>query len=97
MGILKTLISLLVIGFFVYVGTTVQFGDHTLFRHFANIWTSTETQKMVQGVKETGAPIVKRVKRGIRVGMQEATKPTDAGMTNDGAKEAKDTLLQTQK
>ena len=75
MILIRTLVTLVVLGGLIYVGTTVNFGDRTLFGHFANIWASEETQNMVEGVKEKSGPIVERVKRGVRAGVDEANKP----------------------
>ncbi len=74
MRIMRTLVTVVVLGTLVYVGTTIQFGDRTLFGHFAKIWASEETQNMVKGVKEKSAPILERVKRGVEAGVNEANK-----------------------
>lgn len=53
-----------------YCGATVRLGERTFFAHVARIWTTEETQELVQGVKESGAPVVERIKRGVRAGIE---------------------------
>ena len=58
---------------FVYFGLTVKLGSRTLFGHAVNIWQAEETQEMVDGVKQTSAPVVEKVARGARAGWDEVT------------------------
>lgn len=76
---IRGLISLTVLAGFIYVGATVELGTRTLFGHVANVWSSDEAQEMVEGVKEGSAPMVERLERGVRAGVEAARQdaPTD--------------------
>ena len=69
---IRSLVGLLLIASLAYCGATVPLGERTFFQHMANIWSSDQTQEMVEGVKETSAPLVERVKRGVKAGIEGA-------------------------
>lgn len=77
---MRTIISLVVIAALVYFGTTVKLGERTFFGHIVNIWSSDEAQDMVEGIKETSGPMVERVQRGVKAGLEEASRSRDAGV-----------------
>lgn len=79
LSILRTLLILALLLFFVVCGATVKLGDRTFFQHVARIWQSDETQDMVKGIEKKSGPVVDRVKRGVKKGLEEATKDLDAG------------------
>lgn len=81
--VIRRLISLALLGGFIYVGATVKLGERTFFGHIANIWRADETQEMVEGVKEKGGPALKKVKRGVKAGWSEVNK-NEAAPTGDG-------------
>ncbi len=78
-SLLRTLISLAILAAFVVCGATVKLGDRTLFEHVGRIWQSEEAQEMVDGVKKKSGPVVERVKRGVKAGVEAAQEPVDAG------------------
>jgi hypothetical protein len=71
---IKFLISMALLGGFLWFGFTVPLGKHTLFGHFKAIWNSKETQDMVDGTKDAAGPAVDKLKRGVKAGVDEATK-----------------------
>ena len=75
---LRTLFSLVIIGGLAYCGATVPLGERTFFGHVANIWASDEAQEMVDGVKDKSQPLVDRVKRGVRAGLNEDSQAPDS-------------------
>lgn len=99
MGLIRSLLSLTVLGLFIVVGFTVPIGERTLFGHVSNIWEADETQELVDGVKESSGPLVDRVKRGVQAGLadDETTEPAleETKLTSDdskpGASDAKPT------
>lgn len=72
MGLIRTIIMLALLGGFAYCGATVDLGERTLFQHVAQIWSTDETQDLVDGVKDTGEPLMERLQRGIEAGLEEA-------------------------
>jgi hypothetical protein len=60
---------------FIWFGSNVNLGKHTLFGHVQRIWKSEETQDLVEGTKEAAGPTVEKVKRGVKAGVDEARKP----------------------
>ena len=74
MKLIRTLISLTVIIALVYIAATVKLGQRTLFGHVSQIWATDETQDLVEGVKETSGPMVDKIKRGVKAGLEEANK-----------------------
>lgn len=74
-GLIRSLFILVVLGGLAYFGATVELGQRTFFGHVARIWTTDETQDLVEGVKESGAPVMERIKRGVQAGLEEARRP----------------------
>jgi hypothetical protein len=59
--LLRLLLSLAMLGGFVWFGMTVKLGDKTLFGHLAAIGKSKETKDLVEGAKETAKPVIQKV------------------------------------
>jgi hypothetical protein len=78
---MRTILSIFVIVVVLYIGATVKLGNRTFFGHIKNIWSADETQDMVEGIKETSGPMVKRVQRGVKAGLEEARR-VDAGVAD---------------
>jgi hypothetical protein len=87
MGLLRSILSLAILGVFLLVGFTVPVGERTLFGHVANIWSSDEAQELVDGVKDSSGPLVERVKRGVEAGLadQPDAEAGDASADEDGS------------
>jgi hypothetical protein len=81
-SLLKFLIFLALIAMFLWFGTHVKMGKYTLFGHVQRIWHTEEAQDLVRGVREGSGPAVDKMKRGVKAGVEEATKPepADAGV-----------------
>ena len=77
-AVIRGLIFLLVVGMLAYCGATVKLGKKTAFAHILSIWKADETREMVDGVKETGGPVVDKVKRGIEAGYRQVTSGSPA-------------------
>ncbi|MEZ4403808.1 MAG: hypothetical protein R3B06_27545 [Kofleriaceae bacterium] len=75
---IRTLLTLTVIGFLVFLGATVKMGKRTLFGHVAAIWATDEARDMREGVSEKAKPVVDKVKRGVEAGYHEATRDEPA-------------------
>jgi hypothetical protein len=80
---MRSIVWILVIVVVVYLGVTVKLGERTFFGHVQNIWSSDETQDMVHGIKESSGPLVERVSRGVKAGLEEARR-LDAGGADAG-------------
>jgi hypothetical protein len=76
---MRTIASVIVIAALLYFCATVKLGERTFFGHIKNIWSSDETQDMVEGIKESSGPMVDRVQRGVKAGLEEARR-SDAGV-----------------
>jgi len=74
MALLRSLVTLVVVGGFAIFGVTVPIGEHTLFGHVQRIWNAEETRELVRSVSEESAPALERVKRGVKAGLDEAAK-----------------------
>ena len=87
MGLIRALVTVVVLGGLVYCGATVELGSKTFFQHVAAIWQSNETQELVDGVKDKGGPLVEKVKRGVEAGVDEIERDRarDAGSPEEGA------------
>ena len=72
MGLIRSLISLALFLGLLLFSFTVPIGERTLSGHVVNIWSSNEAQELVEGVKESGQPLVERVKRGVEAGLSDA-------------------------
>lgn len=83
-GLLRTLIVLAILGSLVYCGATVKLGERTFFGHVSRIWSSDETQELVDGVKETGEPVMDKVKRGVKAGYKEFSSEDAGGKPDPG-------------
>lgn len=69
--LLRLLLSLALLGGFVWFGATVPLGNHTLFGHVGRIWRADETQDLVEGARDTARPAVEKVRRGVEKGIEE--------------------------
>lgn len=81
---------MVLLGAFLLIGFTVPIGQRTLFGHVANIWSSNETQELVDGVKDSSGPLVDRVKRGVEAGLADQPKDLEhknTPTTDSGAPE----------
>ena len=78
-SLLKFFMFLALIVVLVWFGATVRIGNHTLFGHVSRIWRTEETQELVKGAKDSAGPAVDKVKRGVKAGLDEATRAADAG------------------
>lgn len=77
------IVTLAVLGGLAVCGATVKLGDKTFFQHVAAIWASDETQDLVEGVKETAAPTIEKMKKGVQAGLEDEVEET----AEDAAKE----------
>lgn len=85
MGLIRSLITFVVLIVVIYVGATVKLGNRTFWQHVSRIWQSDETQELVEGVKEESGPMVDRISRGVKAGVKAAaTKSPDAGPSAGG-------------
>jgi len=71
--VIRLLVWLVLIGAFVYAGTTVKLGNRTFFGHVRAIWHTEEAQELKDGVKETAGPAADRLKKGIEAGYNAMT------------------------
>ena len=83
MKLIRTLITLACLAGLVYVGATVKLGSRTFFGHISQIWESDETQDLVEGVRDKSGPMVDKIKRGVKAGLEEATKDTDSAQPTE--------------
>jgi hypothetical protein len=104
--VIRFVLLLLVAIFLVWCGTTVKLGEYTCAGHVKRIWNSEETQDFKEGVKQKAtsegtkelvrdiedkaAPVVDKVKRGVKAGVKEVTESDTAHDVKDAAKD-KDT------
>jgi hypothetical protein len=80
---MRTIVSVIVIAALLYFCATVKLGERTFFGHIKNIWSADETQDMVEGIKESSGPMVDRVQRGVKAGLEEAKRGEDAGVADE--------------
>ena len=80
---MRTILSVIVVAALLYFCATVKLGERTFFGHIKNIWAADETQDMVKGIKESSGPMVDRVERGVKAGLEEARRTEDAGLPDD--------------
>ena len=81
-GFLRALAWLVFLLVFLWFGSSVKIGDHTLFGHLGRIWRAKETQDLVDSTKDKAGPTLDRFKRGVEKGVEEAQKDdvtVDAG------------------
>jgi len=76
--LIRSLITLAIVVALVYLAATIKLGQRTLFGHVSQIWATDETQELVDGVKETSGPMMDKIKRGVKAGLEEANRPDDA-------------------
>lgn len=72
--LIKSLITLALIGGFIWFGFAIPLGKYTLFQHLRRIWNSSETQELINGTEEAARPAVDKIKRGVKAGVDEAQK-----------------------
>jgi hypothetical protein len=79
-GVIRFVLTMAIVGVLVFVGATVKMGKRTFFGHVRAIWATEPARDMRDGVGETAAPVVDKVKRGVEAGVREASKddPTPA-------------------
>ncbi len=78
MRLIRSLISLAILGLLIYLGATVNLGQRTFFGHIANIWRSEEATELRRDVGKTAGPILDKARRGAEAGWEEATRDDDA-------------------
>ena len=83
MKLIRSLITLAIVVALVYLAATIKLGQRTLFGHVSQIWATDETQELVDGVKETSGPMMDKIKRGVKAGLEEANRPD--GESGDGS------------
>ena len=81
---IRLLVFLALAAGFVWFGSSVQIGKHTLFGHVRAIWATEQVQDLKHGVEEKAAPAVDRVKRGVKAGI-EAARGTDGSAAGSGS------------
>lgn len=81
---IRLLVFLAIAGGLAYCGATVPLGKRTFFGHVRAIWATDEVQQLKQGVEDTAAPAVDRVKRGVKAGL-EAAGGDDDGSAGSGS------------
>ena len=69
-GIIKLLVTLLVLAVFVWFGANVELGRRTLFEHLQAIGRTRETRDLVEGTRESARPLVEGVRK--RLGSEAA-------------------------
>ena len=69
--VVKLLVTTSLVLGFIWFGTSVILGKHTLFDHLSRIWRAHETRDLVDGTKERAEPAIERVKRGVAAGVKE--------------------------
>jgi hypothetical protein len=69
---IRGLLTVIALGGLALIIFTVPLGERTAAQHFRRIWASDETQELVTGAKQTAAPVVDRIKRGVGAGVREA-------------------------
>ena len=57
MRLIRLLFWIAFIAGFIWFGSTVSLGKHTLFGHIRRIWHSQETQDLVHGTEEAAKPV----------------------------------------
>ncbi len=88
-GLIRFIITCVFIGGLAYCGATVELGQHTFFGHVSRIWSSDETQDLVEGVKEKGEPVLDKLEKSVKAGYDEYTSE-DAGSGTDNTGEPGD-------
>lgn len=78
MGLLRGIVKVGLLGGLIFLGATVQLGNHSFFGHVQRIWKADETRELRDGVEEKSAPALEKVKRGVEAGYHEVTRGDDA-------------------
>ena len=84
MRLIRGLISLAILGLFIYLGATINLGRRTLFGHIANVWRSEEAAELREDVGDTAGPVIDRARRGARAGWEAATQAQEPSDTESG-------------
>ena len=71
---IRLIIFLVLAATLTYCGATVKLGKRTFFGHVRAIWATDEVQDLKEGVKDKAGPTYDKVKRGVKKGVDEATK-----------------------
>jgi hypothetical protein len=87
---MRTIVSVIVVAVLLYFCATVKLGERTFFGHIKNIWSADETQDMVKGIKESSGPMVDRMQRGVKAGLEEARRAPDAGVPDEQPPQRRD-------
>jgi hypothetical protein len=95
MGLIRSTLSLILLGCILLVGFTVPVGERTLFGHVANIWSSDEAQELVESVKDSSGPLVDRVKRGVEAGLAEEAEPSVDAQSEESTESEDDSVAIT--
>lgn len=74
---LKWVFFLALMGGFVWFGSTVTLGSHTLFGHLQAISHTKESQDLLDGTKQSAKPLVDDVRRRIAGASTPEAKPAD--------------------
>jgi len=82
---IRLLVFLALAAGFVWFGSSVPLGKHTLFGHVRAIWATEQVQDLKHGVEEKAAPAVDRVKRGVKAGIHAATGDDDGSAGSAGS------------
>ena len=69
--LVKLVLAIALVALLAWVTVTVPIGHYTFAQHVRRIWRTEETQDLVRSTKETAAPALERVSRGV----SEAQKP----------------------
>lgn len=88
MRLIRSLISLAILGLLIYLGATVNLGKRTFFGHIANIWRSEEAAELRKDVGNTAGPVLDKAKRGAEAGWEEATRDDTEGDKASGGGDA---------
>ena len=80
---LKWVFFLAALGAFVWFGSTVTLGPHTLFGHLQAISHTKESQDLLEGTKQSAKPLVDDVRRRIAGAPAPEAKPAEAAARPD--------------
>ena len=80
---LKWIFFLALLGGFVWFGSTVTLGSHTLFGHLQAISHTKESQDLLDGTKQSAKPLVDDVRRRIAGAPTPADRRTEAANRPD--------------
>jgi hypothetical protein len=63
--LLRSLVSLALLGGFIWFGLEVPLGSKPLFGHLRAIFSSAETHELVEGAKEAARPVIQKVEHEL--------------------------------